>query len=144
MANFSASDIIGKTLIAKKDTPVFSTPTETGKPLIVIKKGQTIGIVYSYLAPNANRSKLYWMFESQANKKPYYVAHNIGNFDVKSLYDQGVKTTKEKQQEEEDKNKTTAEKISDTLKNFLYLGLGAYVVVNLGSAFIQTNGKRNR
>lgn len=144
MANFSAADIIGKTLFAKKDTPIFATPTEMGQPLLIIKKGQPIGVVYSYLAPNANRAKLYWVFESKTSKKPYYVAHNVGNFDIKALYDQGVKTTKEKQQEEEDKNKTTAEKISDTLKNFLYLGLGAYVVVNLGSAFIQTNGKRNR
>jgi hypothetical protein len=99
MPAFNAADIIGKTLIAKRQINVLSSPD--GPPLAVVLPGNSVGVVDTYIGGTAGRP-LYWAFIGQ-NNRPYYVLHSPGNFDVSALRAQGVLTTKEQQDE---KNKT--------------------------------------
>lgn len=126
MPTFSAADIIGKTLNAKKTVEVYRYNDLT-KPVYKVKPGQIVGVVYSYLMPKEGREVLYWMFYD-ANKKPYYTKQEPGLYDIKSLRDQGVLTALE----EENKNsETTGDKILKLIKTGLFIGAGAYVLVNV-------------
>jgi len=53
-----ANDIIGKYLIAQVDVPVYTSLSVA--PTGVIKKGNVVGPVYSWVERNG---KLYWMFD---------------------------------------------------------------------------------
>ena len=101
MPLFSAGDIVGKTLIAKKKINLYRSRSDS-KPFGFVNAGQPVGIVYSYLSPSLNNPNLWWMFKD--NNKVYYAEHKEGNFDISSLTNQGVIST-------EDKTKIAKEKI---------------------------------
>ena len=135
MSSYSAADIIGKTLIAKNNVNVLRSPSDSAKAVFVVKPGQAVGTVYSYLSPNQERKSLYWMFYD-INKRPYYVSHELGKFDLSSLQEQGVLTTEEKTKEEKDKNSTFGEKALQTFKKIAIYGLVAFAGIKLGEALI--------
>ena len=95
MPTFNAADIIGKTLIAKKQTNILRLPSSNAISVYEANAGETIGVVNSYLLPNNQRNNIFWMFED-SNGKPYYVEHQQNQFDVKTLQSQGVLTLEEK------------------------------------------------
>lgn len=93
---YSASDIIGKTLIAKTKVNIYRNPTDNSELLGYVNAGQPVGVVYSYLEPSAiqNRSGFYWAFNQ--NGIYYYSKQDPGLYDVSALKQQGVLTTSEK------------------------------------------------
>jgi hypothetical protein len=117
MAIFSAKNIVGKTLIAKKKVYLYISPGAKN-PIASINPGQTIGVVYSYLSPNKNRSQLWWMFQNGINF--VYVPHQEGSFDIKSLKDQGVIST-------EDTTKAEQEKLEKAQKGAVSYYIEKYV-----------------
>ena len=92
MPVYSADQIVGKTLIAKKNVPLTRQPVEGAPVVYTAKKGESIGKVYSWIGGNG--SPLWWQFLDQ-NGKPYYVKHQIGLFDIQALSDQGALNVKE-------------------------------------------------
>lgn len=140
MSSYSAADIIGKTLIAKKTVNVLRIPSDSAKAVFVVKPSQAVGNVYSYLSTNPERKSLYWMF-LDSSKRPYYVSHEIGKFDLSSLQEQGVLTTEEKTKEEKDKNLTFGEKALQTFKKVAIYGLVAFAGIKLGEALINKKFK---
>jgi hypothetical protein len=118
MATYNASDIIGKTLIAKKSVQIKRTATDKANAVYTASPNESIGVVYSYLLPNNDRKTLYWQFYDSDNKA-YYVAHKVGLFDIQSLSDQGALTLEEK------KEQTDAAALSTTDKIFKYAKQGA-------------------
>lgn len=132
MPTYSAADIIGKTLIAKKNINVVKSAKDSAKVAFVVKPGQSVGTVVSYLLPNADRKSLYWVFYT-TSKIPYYVAHKEGLFDLKVLKDSGVKTTEEKTEEETSKNQTFGDKALQTLQKVALWGIVSYFGFKLGS-----------
>jgi hypothetical protein len=128
MPEFNAEQIIGKTLYAKKDLPIWKLPRQLSlndKGIIwknvSVKKGDSIGEVYSYVGTNTPNDPLFWMFKTpNVNSGQigayFYVEHKEGNFDVKSLREQGVLTTKEIKELKADENKSTGDKITDAVK----------------------------
>lgn len=94
---YSAADIIGKDLYAKRAVPIKRTAYDDAPSPYDVSAGSLVGTVYSYLEPTAGRSTLYWMFYDSAGV-PYYVAHQKGLFDENRLRQQGVLTEKEKQE----------------------------------------------
>jgi hypothetical protein len=117
MPVFNAKDIVGKTLIAKKKVFLYSSPSAKN-PLASINPGQTIGVVYSYLAPGKNRPNFWWMFQNGA--KFVYVPHQEGSFDIKSLKDQGIIST-------EERTKAEAEKLEKAQKGAFSFYIEKYV-----------------
>lgn len=93
MPELSADKIIGKTLFAAKQLDRLNASLQkTG----VIKAGESVGIVYSYILRNG---VVHWMFYD-AFGKPYYVRHSSDSFkfsgDVQSAAQQ-QKLEKEKE-----------------------------------------------
>lgn len=134
MPTFSADQIVGKTLIAKKPVPVYDLPfyDKLAKQIAVIKPGNTIGVVFSWVGGVPGKP-LNWEFKGNAGKM-YYVSHVTGYFNVTSLRDQGVQTTTEIKEKEESANMSTGDKLAQYLKksgNVLLYGGLALVALNV-------------
>lgn len=130
MATYSADDIIGKTLIAKKSVNIKRNATDISPVVYVASPSESIGVVYSYLLPNNQRSTLYWQFLDE-NDKPYYVAHQSGLFDIKSLSSQGALTIEEKKEAADAAAESTSDKIFRYVKNGAILAAAVYLAKTL-------------
>ena len=127
MSSYSVDQIIGKTLIAKSEIPLYRFPNDGAEVVFKVSKGQSLGVVYSYLLPGPNRTNLYWMFKD-ANDKAYYSEHKVDIYDVKELQNQGALTLAEQQAAAIEANLTTGDKIFRLIKNALLIGAGVYLV----------------
>jgi hypothetical protein len=133
-ATYSADQIIGKTLVARRNVELKRLPSDTAPVTYTVKPGQTVGVVYSYLLPKAGRSTLYWQF-IDANGNYFYAPHKEGIYDIDIIKTQGGKTTEEKRKEEEEKKKL------EEMGPFLYylqkwggkiaIGAGLLVALNI-------------
>jgi hypothetical protein len=124
MPTFSADQIIGKTLIAKKPVPLYRSASKID-PFITVPEGKTVGVVYSYVGGTG--SPLFWMFYAKvANvEKAYYAEHIDDAFDIKALKDQGVQTTREIEQAKQEENLSTGDKILEYFKKYaMWAGIG--------------------
>jgi hypothetical protein len=134
MPTFSADQIIGKSLIAKKPVVVYDLPfyEKQAKQIAVIKPGALVGRVFSYVGGQPGRP-LNWEFIGQ-NKKTYYVPHVESYFSVEALRDQGVQTTAEAKAAEEEKDMSFSDKLAEYFKKsgkvVLYGGL-ALIALNV-------------
>lgn len=101
MPVFNAQDIVGKTLIARRNIPLYQAGNFK-KPFAQVRSGQPVGVVYAWIGPNTNTGgKLYWQFYNK-NGTTYYAEHVKGAFSVQALKEQGVLTTLEQVQQEQD------------------------------------------
>jgi hypothetical protein len=92
---FSAADIVGKSLIAKKRVDIYDTVHAHRKRIAYIRPGDSVGIVYSWLS---RPDGLWWMFQSGTGY--YYAKHASGIFDVSNIKTQGVLTLEQKKEQE--------------------------------------------
>ena len=125
MPTFSADQLTGKTLIAKKPVPLY-TSADKSKKFATVPPGKTVGVVYSYVGGTGG-APLFWMFYAKAAnvEKAYYAEHIENAFDIPSLKDQGVKTTGEIEKAKEEENLSTADKILEYLKKYaMWAGIG--------------------
>lgn len=127
MPTFNAADIIGKTLVAKSNVPLYRFADDDAAVVYNVSPGQSVGKVESYLLPAANRNNLYWQFKDQ-NGKFYYAEHKQGIFDVQELQQQGALTLQQQQQAATEASLTTGDKIFRLIKNALLIGAGAYLL----------------
>ncbi len=94
MPTYSANQIVGKTLTARRRVPFFYKYVDgrENKPDGYFKAGNVVGTVESWLDPKPpTRNKLYWAF-TDAKGVSYYIPHEKGNFDLKGLQQQGAQT----------------------------------------------------
>ena len=127
MPTFNAADIIGKTLIAKRQTNILRLPSSNAIPVFQANAGETIGVVNSYLLPNNERNNIFWMFEDNVGR-PYYVEHQQNKFDVKTLQQQGVLTLEEIKAQTDAANETIGNKIFKYVKNGFLIAASTYVL----------------
>lgn len=134
MSSYSADQIIGKTLYAKKPTPVYNLPSydQNAQKKLVIKPGQIIGTVYSWVGGSPGKP-LNWMFKTRVGYQEitYYTQHEPDNVDKNALQDQGVKTQREIEKEKAEAAKSTGTKIFDFVKKYAIiagLAYGAFLV----------------
>jgi hypothetical protein len=127
MATFSANEIIGKTLIAKRPIDLYRAANDSAQIIYTVEPGQTVGKVYSYLAPGAQRSVLYWAFYDETGR-PYYSKHKTGNYDISSLSEQGALTVQEQAEQAAEAELTTGDKILRLIKNIALIAAGAYLL----------------
>lgn len=108
---YSADQVVDKTLIALADLPVYRDTVEVN-PFGWIAAGQPIGVVYSYLAPNPayGRSILWWQFKDPQGVY-YYSPQRQGLYDLDALRQQGVISTKEQIEQERAKDNTWYENL---------------------------------
>jgi len=128
MPTFSADQIVGKTLTARRTLVAFDLPIyEQGfKKIGEIKPGQSAGVVFSYVGGRPGEP-LHWQFKGN-NGKMYYIPHLEGNFLISSLRDQGALTTQEIKEKDESANMSTGEQLTAWVKKsgnlIIYAGLG--------------------
>lgn len=94
---YPVNQIIGKTMYARTQVPYKLLPWDDAPIAGYMQKGQSIGVVYSYLGVKANRSNIYWMFYN-AEGQAYYVEHIGAYFDLNQLRAQGAQTSEEIEQ----------------------------------------------
>lgn len=97
MPTYSANDIVGKTLIAKRAVSLKREPADMSATIYTTKMGETVGVVYSYVTRNG---VVWWMFYDQ-NHRPYYAKQEVGVFDVGALNAQGANSLESVQEQKE-------------------------------------------
>lgn len=137
MPNYTADEILGKTLVAKKSTNIVRLPADDATTVYVATPGTTIGTVYSYLLPSDTRESLYWQFYDQ-NNRAYYVKHKPGQFDISNLSAQGALTIEEKKEQAAAAAETTSDKIFKYIKNGFLVAAAVY----LTKTVIETQAKK--
>jgi penicillin V acylase-like amidase (Ntn superfamily) len=130
MATFSASDIVGKTLIANEPVIIKRIPEDSASTVFNVKIGQPVGTVYSWISPGANNRSLYWMFKDE-NGRNYYSEHKVGRYSIKALQSQGVLTEAEKLEKEKEANQPLTTTITKQITKLALIAAGAYVLVNV-------------
>lgn len=138
----NAGDIIGHSLVAAMNVPLFDVPRDSATPSGYVNKGNPIGIVYSYLSPDPSqdRKELWWMFEPLADGSEigndqgyYFTPHNPDYFDTTALTDSGVLTVA---QATALKNGTAPSTLETIVKKYLPWVIGGFVAVGIGKAVI--------
>ena len=127
MPTFSADQIIGKTLIARRPVNLYRNASDSANSVYTVDPGQAVGKVYSYLAPGENRSTVYWAFYDD-QQRSYYTPHIQGNFDIQALGDQGALTVTEQQAAEQEAEMSTTDKAFRLIKNIALYAAGAYLL----------------
>ena len=135
MPTFSPTEIIGKTLIANKDLPIWKLPAKPSDNFagvkwsdVIVKKNNPAGVVYSFVGGTSG-DPLFWIFETPGINAGqigsfFYVQHAEGNFNISSLREQGALTTQERAELEAEENMTLVDKLTRALKTG-----GKYVLI---------------
>ena len=137
MPKFSADQIAGKQLVAKRSVPIYDLPTfdPLKKRIDVIRPGQTVGTVFSYVGGKGAKL-LNWQFIDK-NNKTYYALHDETAFDVRSLQDQGALTTAQETELKADEDKSALDKFLESLTQGAGK-IGKYVLIG-GATLIALN-----
>jgi hypothetical protein len=137
---YNASQLIGKTLVAQVDVPVFNAlPDRGGKQIGIIKAGSPVGWVYSWVL--AKDSTVWWQYKD-AKGQIYYTLQGVGLYSVSALREQGVLSVPEQievaKQKDKDLNAQWYENkaipplggaVAAGLKTLMWVGIGGFAVV---------------
>lgn len=123
---YSASQIIDKTLIAARPVQIKRTATDSAPAVYTVATGNPVGKVFSYISPGTGRNSLYWAFNDQYGR-PYYAKHETGAFSLTALKDQGAITVKEETALEQSASETTADFFKKYAKTALWVIAGVMV-----------------
>lgn len=96
MPTYSADQIVGKTLVAKKKVAIHRLPSKDSPVVYQVNPGITVGVVYSWVQGS---NGIWWMYYD-SNNKPYYTLHEPGMYDIKTLTAQGVESLEQIQEAE--------------------------------------------
>lgn len=124
MATFTADQIIGKELFPLVKTSFYTNPNNT-KAAGTINAGNSAGFVYSWVKDASGN--LYWTFIDQ-NKKPYYIRHRAGLFDINALKTQQAKTVEQINKEAADKTLFETNKVEYYLRKYGLYVLGTIIL----------------
>lgn len=141
---YSVDALLDKVLVASGPVAIYSGSDFT-KPIYIVKAGQSIGRIYSYIKPSAaNGGRAMLSFDSPTEKWPngvpksYYAGAD--NIDTTVLKDQGVLNLQEqvaKEAEEKLKNDSPMEYYIKKYAGKVLLTAGViWGVVELGKVFI--------
>lgn len=138
MAVLNDSDFVNKEFVLKTDSPAyFST---LGKRFYFTgKKGLDLGRIRAIVVDKKSGKKFFNVVSPNYPGKQLYFKYEAADF--VDLVGQGVRTTKEKADQErkaeQDKNAT----LLDKLKKPALIGVGIWAAVQLGKTYISTNAK---
>lgn len=104
---YSADQIIGKTLIARRTVPITRQALIGAPTVYTVQPGGTVGVVYSYVRRGPD---IFWMYYDE-NNQTYYTLHREGWYNVDALQDQGVLTVEEQQEQEQQQSMNPLEKL---------------------------------
>ncbi|MGL6121690.1 MAG: hypothetical protein ACRC1W_01375 [Shewanella sp.] len=126
---YTVNQIIGKNVVAGKETKAFSGNRGTPRVVATIKAGQPIGIVASYARPQQADGRSWLMFESGYNT--VYWVPNEAVSDA-GLKEQGSKTVSQEIKEEQEAKKRQEDPVGYYIKKYALpalLIIGVIVIV---------------
>ncbi len=139
MPNYTADQIVGKTLIARKNIAIKREPSKNASTVYVAKPGITVGVVYSWV--NGDNG-LYWMYYDE-NQRPYYTFHEPGAYDIKSLSAQGVESLEALQDQKDKAADPVGYYLTKLLKPVTVAVVG-YFVLKAGLDIFETSNRPAR
>jgi hypothetical protein len=125
MPTYSAADIIGKNLFAKKTVNLYRG-NDFVNPFLTIPKGAFVGKVESYLNSGAGRAYLIWQFMDTGNKN-YYAKHIPGDLELQEF--SGATSLEQQQQEAEEAAQTTGDKVFSLVQKIAVGGALLFLAV---------------
>lgn len=143
---YSVNTIVDKTLYAGSDVKVYSktatAPLTWTTPAYVIKKGQAIGKVYSYLKPSADRGgKAALMFYPKSSLDSYYYVLDNDSIDTGTIKEQGGLTVAEEIKKEQEEKLRESDPLGYYIKKYGFPALGiivgAIVLTSIGKEAIK-------
>jgi hypothetical protein len=118
MSVYSADEVIGKNLFAKKTVNIKKLPDSSSETLYVAKRGDNVGQVYSFVERGA---KVWWqLLPKGSNLSAYqggYAMHESDAFDLEKLKSQGLLTDQQMQENKDKENETLWDKFSTSFMN---------------------------
>lgn len=139
MPTYTADQIVGKTMIARKNIPLKREPRKSAETVYVAKPGITVGVVYSWV--NADGG-IWWMYYDQ-NGKTYYTYHEPGAYDIKSLDAQGVESLEQVQEDKQKAESPVSYYVTKLLKPVTYVIIG-YFGLKAALDIIETSNRPKR
>jgi hypothetical protein len=131
MASYLITDFLDKTLYAVKQVPIRRYPEDKEKPIYIVKSGEMVGVVYSWIGIKANvRKSNYFMFYD-ANGRAYYTPAILSMYSMTHAKEQGIKTTEQKIKEQEEKEDKDKEGVYYYITKYGKWVLAAYVVAKI-------------
>ncbi|HQU99520.1 MAG TPA: hypothetical protein PLO59_00110 [Bacteroidia bacterium] len=133
---YSATEIIGKSLYGRVAIPIRRQAVDNMPIVYTAAPGKLIGKVINFIAPRPGyNATLYWEF-ADANGVKYYTPHVEGYYDINNLQNQGAQTVQQQAEAEAQANKSTSDKIIDTVK---WVAVAAVVAVVGKSLIAKSN-----
>lgn len=132
---YTANQLLDKTVIAGKDTKLYSNASGSGTVVGIVKAGQPIGKVFSYLRPDQADGRSWLMFETSTYNKFYFVPNEAAS--STGLQEQGTKTVDQEVKEEEER----LQKENDPLLYYLKKIAVPAVLILGGIVLASTVGK---
>ncbi len=142
---YSVGEIMDKTMYAENDVPVYSktatAPLNWKTPAYIVKKGQAIGRVFSYLKPSTDHGAALMFYPKTDGASYYYVIDN-DKISSSAIKEQGVQTVAEQVKEEQDKKLREDDPVGYYLKKYglpalLIIG-GIIIVGKIGGAAVSS------
>lgn len=144
--NYTTNQILDKTIFANRDTNLYSNTSGKGKIVGVVKAGQPIGVVYSYLKPtdSSTDGRGWLMFTGSKYLQAYFVPDE--SVSATGLKDQGTLTVSEEVKAEQDAKLKQDSPMEYYIKKYgtkavLIIG-GIIVAVSLGKELIKDSVTR--
>lgn len=133
MPTYSAADIVGKNLYAKKTVNLYKG-NDFVNPFLTIPKGAFVGKVESYLNSGAGRPYLIWQFKDTGDNL-YYAKHIPGDLELQEF--SGATSLEQQQAAATAAAQTTGEKVLNLVQK---VAIGA-ALVYLAATFIKSKNK---
>jgi len=121
MSTYSAADIVGNNLIAKRPVKLYRG-SDFNNSFQTVPVGAIVGNVVSYLNSNASRPYLIWQFETPDGSS-YYAKHIPGDLELEKF--SGATSLEEQQAAAAAANQTTGDKIINTVTKLAF-GAGLF------------------
>lgn len=122
MPTYSADQIVGKTLIAKKPVALKRLPAKSAPTVYTVPTGGTVGVVYSWIQRDG---LLWWMFYD-SNQKTYYAQQQPNTYDMGALGAQGVESLEQVQEDEEKAESPVSYYLEKYLKPIMWAGVAYF------------------
>lgn len=122
MAVYSLAQLLDKTFFGVKDIECKRSANDSAPVWYIVKKGQPLGKLYSWLNPSASRDSIWLMF-NDVYGKPFYVKMETGKFSLSKLIEQGAISVKEQIELEKQQQENNQKDGFDKAKDIANLGL---------------------
>jgi hypothetical protein len=138
---YSANQLVGKTILANRDTILYNGTSSKSSVYGKVKAGQPIGRVNTYIKASQSQDGRAWLgFDG---KYPFFFFVPNENASTETLKDQGTETVKEEVKKEEDEKLKDESPVEYYVKKYatkVLIGIGLIVLASTVGRTLVTEG----